>query len=681
MSMPSSDQSLAVAVDIGGTFTDVALIDQTTGQTWRAKTPSVPSDPSIAFMNGIRLALEQIGETPAALDRVLHGTTVATNMILEHKGARTALVTTKGFRHVLAIGRQDIPRKENLYTWVKPARPVPASRIVEVTERVGAGGVVLEPLDEASVRAAGEALRDMEVEAVAVCLIHAFAAPAHEIRVAEILREMLPGVAVTASCEVQPVVREYERSLTTVLNASVMPGVTTYIGRLEDRLGADGVTVPLMLMQSNGGVASAATIRRAPALTALSGPAAGVVGAKAVAAACGITDLITVDIGGTSADICLIKDGQIGLTQTGHVGDWPLSLPMVDMVTIGAGGGSIACVSDGTLSVGPQSAGARPGPAAYGHGGTQATVTDAHVVLGHLPKRLLGGRMALDRDAALAVVQGGVAGPLQLDPITAARGILAIADNHMVGAVRVISVERGHDPRDFTLVPFGGAGPLHGCALAELLGIRQVLIPPAPGVLCADGLLSADLRAEFSRTLPKAGALAAVDTAPLIDELTGQAESWLAAEAVAADRRQVQIVALLRYLGQGGEIAVPWAGEAAATEAAFVAAHRALYGFSLSVPVELVTLRAEAVGRAHRPDAAPLTAGGEISPYDQTPVSFASGEVRVPVIDRASLGAGAGFEGPAILTQLDTTTVVPPGWRGDMHASGALLLTRMEDHE
>lgn len=676
--MPSSDLSLAVAVDIGGTFTDVALIDQRSGRTWRAKTPSVPSDPSVAFMNGIRLALDQIGAAPSALDRVLHGTTVATNMILEHKGARTALVTTKGFRHVLAIGRQDIPRKENLYSWVKPARPVPASRIVEVAERVGPGGIVLEPLDEDSVRAAGEALREMGVEAVAVCLLHAFAEPRHEMRTAEILREMLPGIAVTASCEVQPVVREYERSLTTVLNATVMPGVTTYIGRLESRLAEDGVSVPLMLMQSNGGVASAATIRRAPALTALSGPAAGVVGAKAVAAACGISDIITVDIGGTSADISLIKQGRIGLTQTGHVGEWPLSLPMVDMVTIGAGGGSIARVAGGTLGVGPESAGARPGPAAYGHGGTLATVTDAHVVLGHLPKRLLGGRMALDRDAALAVVEQGVAAPLGLDPVTAARGILAIADNHMVGAVRVISVERGHDPRDFTLVPFGGAGPLHGCALAELLGIRQVMIPPAPGVLCADGLLSADLRAEFSRTLPKAGPIATIDIVPMIETLTAQAERWLDAESVPASNRQVRIVALLRYLGQGGEIAVPWAGDATATQTAFAEAHRALYGFALAVPVELVTLRAEAVGVAYRPDAAPLPEGSEVAPYDHTPVSFASGTVSVPVIDRDALGAGAVFDGPAILTQLDTTTIVPPGWHGAVHPSGALLLTRAE---
>jgi N-methylhydantoinase A len=352
------DTSLAVAVDIGGTFTDIALHDAKSGRIWRAKTPSVPSDPSQAFMTGVRLALEEAGYGASKLGRVLHGTTVATNMILEGKGARTALVTTAGFRHVLAIGRQDIPRRANYLAWVKPARPVPASRVLEVKERIGAGGVVIEPLDEASVKAAAEACRALKVEAVAVCLLHSFANPSHERRVAEILRTNLPGIAVTASSDVLPVVREYERSLATVLNALVMPGVSTYVSRLENRLVEEKVAAPLLYMQSNGGVAGGATIRRAPALTALSGPAAGVVGARDVAAACGIGDIITVDIGGTSADICLIKDGKISLTQHGHVGEWPLPLPMVDMVTIGAGGGSIAKVEAGTLTVGPQPTGA-----------------------------------------------------------------------------------------------------------------------------------------------------------------------------------------------------------------------------------------------------------------------------------------------------------------------------------
>jgi len=680
MSSPESsiDTSLSVAVDIGGTFTDVALLDRATGKVWRAKTPSVPSDPSEAFLNGIRLALTDAGREASSLGQVLHGTTVATNMILEDKGARTALVTTKGFRHVLNIGRQDIPRKANLYTWVKPERPVPASRIVEIDERIAAGGAILEALDEDSVRVAAEAIRGMDVEAVAVCLLHAFANPSHEKRAAEILRAELPRFAVTTSTDVLPVVREFERTLTTVLNATVMPGVTTYVGRLEKRLEDEKVAAPLLLMQSNGGVAGAATIRQAPALTALSGPAAGVVGARSVAAACGIKDIITVDIGGTSADICLIKDGKIGLTQHGKVGEWPLPLPMVDMVTIGAGGGSIAKVADGTLTVGPQSAGARPGPAAYGHGGENPTVTDAHVVLGHLPARLLGGRMALDVEAARKAVDVKVATPLDLSTATAARGILAIVDNHMVGAVRVVSVERGHDPRDFTLVPFGGAGPLHGCALAELLGISRVMIAPAPGILCADGLLAADLKAEFSRTLPKAGAVDVATANGIIADLKAQASAWFDAEGVAEKDRRIATVALLRYHGQGGELAVAWGETREAVEAAFAAEHKALYGFALEAAIELVTLRVEAAGMMVEPPPANLEKGADVTPFDHVPVHFESGVGSVPVVDRSTLGAGATFQGPMILTQLDTTTLVAPGWSGTVHGSGALLLTRKQ---
>jgi N-methylhydantoinase A len=676
----SPGSSLAIAVDIGGTFTDIALHDGKSGRIWRAKTPSVPSDPSQAFLTGIRLALAQAGQAAPSLERVLHGTTVATNMILEGKGARTALVTSEGFRHVLAIGRQDIPRRANYLAWIKPSRPVPASRVFEVRERIDAGGGVHVPLDEASVGEAADACRAVGVEAVAVCLLHSFANPAHERRVAEILRRSLPGVAVTASVDVLPVVREYERSLATVLNAVVMPGVSTYVSRIEERLRTENITAPLLLMQSNGGVAGGATIRRAPALTALSGPAAGVVGARDVAAACGIRDIITVDIGGTSADICLVKDGTISLTQRGQVGEWPLPLPMVDMVTIGAGGGSIARVVDGTLTVGPQSAGAEPGPAAYGRGGTQATVTDAHVVLGHLPSQLLGGRMTLDAAAAARVIDAGVAQPLGLTRVEAARGMLAILDNNMMGALRIVSIERGHDPRAFTLVPFGGAGPLHGCALAELLGIRRVLVPPAPGVLCADGLLASDLKADFSRTLPKAGKVDIAAARTIWADLARQADDWLAAEKVADDDRHQLRVALMRYQGQGGEVAVDWveeAGdvEASGVEAAFATAHRALYGFTLETPIELVTLRIEATGRMPAPPRPVLAAGSGAKPQGRIAVHFAAGTIDVPLFDRATLGAGDRLIGPAIVSQLDATTLVLADWTGEVHPSGAILLT------
>jgi N-methylhydantoinase A len=674
--MPSPERPLSIAIDIGGTFTDVTLRDAATGLAWRAKTPSTPADPSRAFIEGMRLVLTQAGLAAGEIGRVLHGTTIATNLILEGKGAETALITTAGFRHVLDIGRQDIPRQANLYAWRKPRRPVPASRVLEVVERIGPGGIVLTPLDEASVEEAVHACRRLGVRAVGVCLLHSFANPAHEQRVAEMLRTGLPGVAVTASFDVLPVVREYERTLATILNAWVMPAVSTYVGRLSERLENEGATAPLLLMQSNGGSAGVATIRRTPAVTALSGPAAGVVGAREVAAAAGISDIITVDIGGTSADICLIKGGRIVLTQSGKVGQWPLPLPMVDMVTVGAGGGSIARITDGALSVGPASAGADPGPACYALGGRFATVTDAHIVLGNLPPALLDGRMILDPALAEEAIQREVATPLGLDPHAAARGILAIADSNMVGAIRVVSVERGHNPRDFALVAFGGAGPLHGTALAELLGVTTVLIPPAPGLLCAEGLLAADLKAEFHRTPPKTGAPDESVANALIDALHVEAEAWFAAEQVPVADRSLDAVALMRYEGQGGELAVPWTGTASAVLEEFRSAHQALYGFTMEATVELVTLRVEATGRVRAAAIPHLETMPEPKPRETRVVHFMTGSVTVPVFAREALGAGTCFDGPAIVSQLDATTLVPPGWRVEVHAAGSMLLRR-----
>jgi N-methylhydantoinase A len=667
-------RELALAVDIGGTFTDVTLQEQAAGRAWHAKTPSTPADPSVGFVDGLRLVLDAAGASPEDVAGVLHGTTVATNLILEGKGARTALVTTAGFRHVLEIGRQDIPRAANLYTWVKPRRPVPPARIFEVAERVEAGGRVLLPLDEASVREAAEACRAAQVQAVAICLLHSFAHPDHERRVAEMLREALPGVAVTASVEVLPVVREYERSLATVLNATVMPAVSTYMSRLAQRLREAGVVAPPLIMQSNGGVAGIEAIARTPAVTALSGPAAGVVGAADVAAAAGIRNLITVDIGGTSADICLIAEGRIALTQSGRVGEWPLPLPMVNMVTIGAGGGSIARVSNGALTVGPESAGARPGPACYGQGGEEPTVTDAHLVLGNLPPSLLGGRMSLDRDRAVAAVADRVAQPLGLSLAEAARGILAIADSNMVGAIRVVSVERGHDPRDFTLVPFGGAGPLHGCSLAEMLGMGTVLIPPAPGVLCAEGLLAADRKSEFARTLAGRGDHEEAETA--FTELEAKAEAWFAAEGVAPADRRTSRVALMRYEGQGSELAVPWPGDPAGAARDFAAAHETLYGFRLDLPVKLVTVRVEAEGALPPPVKPKPPQSGKPRTIGHTRLEDPAGAREAPVYERASLPVGAMIDGPAIVSQLDATTLVRPGWRAEMLPAGSLLLRR-----
>jgi N-methylhydantoinase A len=677
--MPSPE-SLLVAVDIGGTFTDITLQDITTGQAWNAKTPSTPRDPSEAFITGVLLALDQAGRSASEIGRVLHGTTVATNLILEGRTAATALLTTSGFRHVLEIGRADLPRRDNLWAWVKPRRPVPPALVFEAAGRMDATGQELEALDQNAVRHAARAAVAAGVNAIAICFLHAFANPMHERLALEILREEAPNLALSASSDVLPIVREYERSMATVLNVGVMPAVSTYIERLERRLKEAAIAAPLLLMKSNGGVAGAAAIRRAPVQTALSGPAAGVVGARMVAEAAGIPDIITVDIGGTSADICLMSKGKIGLTQTGRVGPWPLPLPMIDMVTIGAGGGSIAqCQADGALTVGPKSAGAEPGPASYGRGGTAATVTDAHLVLGHLPETLLGGQMKLDRRLAQEAIDR-IAQPLGLSREAAARGILAIANNNMVGAIRVVSVERGHDPREFTLVPFGGAGPLHGCAIAELLGMRRILVPPSPGVLCAQGLLAADLKSEF--TISIAESLSHADENRIegaFQALEKNARLWFEQEAVADKDRGLRRVALMRYEEQGHELAIEWPVEGNLNPLGpkFAEAHKALYGFDLpDVAIEIVTLRVEASGKLPAPAPGKVGEGDLQSARIGTQAMMVNDEfIKVPVFERKRLGAGTIIVGPAIIMQLDTTLLIERNWIAQVHSSGAIILT------
>jgi N-methylhydantoinase A len=678
--MPSREK-LIVAVDIGGTFTDITLQDIESGKAWTAKTPSTPRDPSEAFLTGVLLALDQAGRAASEIIRVLHGTTVATNLILEGRTAPTALLTTAGFRHVLEIGRADLPRRDNLWSWVKPKRPVPPALVFEAAGRMDATGQELEPLDRDAVRQAAQAAAAAGVKAIAICFLHAFANPDHERKALEILRQEVPNLALSASSDVLPIVREYERSMATVLNVGVMPAVSTYIERLEDRLRDATITAPLLLMKSNGGVAGAAAIRQAPVQTALSGPAAGVVGARMIAEAAGIQDIITVDIGGTSADICLMSKGKIGLTQTGRVGPWPLPLPMIDMVTIGAGGGSIAqCQADGALTVGPQSAGAEPGPASYGRGGTAATVTDAHLVLGHLPETLLGGRMKLDAHLARAAIDR-IALPLKLSREDTARGILAIANNNMVGAIRVVSVERGHDPRDFTLVPFGGAGPLHGCALAELLGMSRILVPPSPGVLCAQGLLAADLKSEFTVSVTEA--LADADWGRIersFQSLEESAKLWFQQEAVLPQDQSLKRVALMRYEEQGHELAIDWPTQdnVVLLGHKFSAAHKALYGFDLpEVAMEIVTLRLEASGVLPAPTPGKVGQGDPHTAKIGTQAMLLNGtEIMVPVLDRTRLGVGAEINGPAILTQLDTTTLIEINWVASIQQSGSIILTK-----
>jgi N-methylhydantoinase A len=673
---------LSVAVDAGGTFTDIVLVDRASGRRWEAKLPSTPDDRSRAFAEGVAKVLDIARRQPSEVTHVLHGTTVATNAILEGKGAKAGLLTTAGLRHVLEIGRHDIPRHENLYAWVKPRRPIPPEQVMEARERLDAEGGVVTPLDEADVRAAAAEFRRLGVQAVAVCFLHSFSNPAHEQRAGAILAEELPGVPITLSTEVLPVFREYERSMATALNAYVMPAVTTYVRRIETRLKEGGITAPLLLMKSSGGVIRGEGAAKQPVQTALSGPAAGVVGARALGLLSGHPKLITLDVGGTSADISLI-DGEPKLTTEGKVGDWPLTLPMIDIHTIGAGGGSIARVSpEGALLVGPMSAGADPGPVAYRRGGEEPTLTDANLVLGRLPPSLLDGAITLDVDAAARAIQERIARPLGLSLEDAARGIIAVADNTMAGAIRVVSVQRGYDPVDFSLLPFGGAGPLQGGAIARLLGMKRILVPPRPGVLSAEGLLAAKLRNEFSRTVMLRAPVA--DPAPLaraFAALDAEAAAWLVAENVPESAREIRWRAGMRYVHQGFELYVDWPGRSAdpATLAAaierFHDAHEQLYTFAQrDTPVEIVTLEVTALGTMPGPAAEAIAPAGEAAPIARQRVHLEDGPADVPVWHRAKLGAGAVLKGPGIVVQMDATTWLHPGDTATMDRFGNLVV-------
>jgi N-methylhydantoinase A len=672
----------AVALDVGGTFTDVALVDEATGRLWVTKTPTTPHDPSAGFVAGVDKALRLAGLDASSLRHVLHGTTTATNAILESKGVATGLLTTAGFRDVLEIGRHDIPRRANMFAWVKPARPVAPELIFEIDGRIGVDGEELVPLDEAAVRAAARRLREAGVDSVAVCFLHSYADAGHERRARELLLAEHPACAVSLSSEVLPVFREFERSMGTVLNAYVQPLVGRYVARLAERLRARGVAAPLSIMKSNGGVIGADVVRTQAIHTALSGPAAGVIGARRVGEAAGFTDLISVDVGGTSADVCLVRGGEAAVTVEGRVGAWPLHVPMIDIHTIGAGGGSIARVtSDGTLTVGPDSAGAQPGPVCYGSGGEEPTVTDAHLVLGRIPSHLLGGEIPLDAERARRAIEERVARPLALSAAAAAQGILDIVNNNMVGALRLVSVERGYDPRDFALVPFGGAGPLHGADLAALLGMRTVVVPRYPGVLSTFGLLGTEVRNDYARTsLQKPpdydlGAVAAV-----YGELERQAQAWLAAEGVAPAGRHVTRLADLRYRHQGFELTVSWPERDLAIDpliARFHERHLRLYTYALpDAQVEIVTLRVAAAGRVRRFTLPPLGQRGPARGRSaRRRVYFGgAGWKTCPCLDRERLGVGAVVRGPAVVEQLDATTVVPPGYRATVDRVGNLVM-------
>ncbi len=677
-----------LALDVGGTFTDVVLVDLATGSLATAKASSVPDDPSVGFFAGVDKILAENGVSPDAVGLLFHGSTVATNAILENKGAKTGMLVSDGFKYVLEIGRAEVPRKENLYAWVKPKRPVPPRLIEEVAERVRLDGSVAKPLSEADCREAAARLGRLGVEAVAVLFLHSYANPAHERRAAEILRQELPGVEIALSSEVLPVFREYERGMATALNARVQPLVGRYVGKLAAGLKERGISAPLRVMKSNGGIFSPEQAARQSIHMALSGPAAGVQGAARVAGLAGHGDLMTIDMGGTSADVCLIRDGRPNVSKDGEIGPFPLSIPIVDIHTIGAGGGSIASVTEqGGLVVGPESAGADPGPACYGKGGERPTVTDANLLLGRIPPHLLDGEVAIDPGLAERAIETHVARPLGIGAVRAARGILAIVNNNMVGALKVVSVEKGYDPRDFTLCAFGGAGPMHGGEVARLLGAPRTLIPRHPGILCAIGLLAADLQYDFVRTrIQRAPDYDFADLAATFEGLMGEAEARLEAEAVDADRRRYAWSADLRYARQGVEITVPWTIDEVSPAsierlvADFHQTHERLYTFAdRQAPVEIVNLRITATGvmdEVALPEVEAVAPGTPAPAMGERRVVFADDDANpVPTYRREALLAGHVVSGPAIVDQLDTTTLILPGQRADVDTGGNIFLT------
>lgn len=672
-----------LGVDVGGTFTDLLVIDEKTGRTFRDKVPSTPHDPSQAVIAGARAVTGRAGIDAREIDLFLHGTTVATNAVLEGKFARVGLVVTEGYRHILQIARSLVPG--GLAAWIVWPKPEPMAALeatVEVPERMGADGVIVRALDEAGARAALEHLKAEAPEAITICLMNSYVNDVHERRVAEIAAEIFPDLPISISADILPEMQEYERTLTTVANSAVRPTVSRYVGNLEKELAAWGTPAKLSLLRSDGGLMTAAKSREAPVNLLMSGPAGGVAGAVWVAKHAGFRNVLTLDMGGTSTDVALIEDGQPRLRRETSVGHLTVRASSLDVKTVGAGGGSIAYVPELTkaLRVGPQSAGAVPGPAAYGKGGELPTVTDANVVLGYLPENLLGGTFKLDRPAAERAVQT-VADALGLSLYEAAAGIIAIVNENMFGALRLVSVQQGYDPRDFALMPFGGAGPLHGNAMSMLMGSWPVLVPPSPGVLCAYGDATTRLRVDAQRSYNRL----AIDTddaevGAVIDEIVAQVSAEIAAEGVAPADQELRVEIDMRYAGQAFEVPLysPRGSNIADLTRRFDTEHKRLFTFNLSVPHEIVNIRVIALGKAANVRAEEIARG------DGNPAAaklrnhqvFMAGKPRDAVIyDRAGLRAGDTIAGPAVVIEMDSTTLVHNDHVADVDAFGNILIT------
>jgi N-methylhydantoinase A len=686
LKMPTTAQTVEIGVDIGGTFTDIVC--RRAGRPTRTlKIPTTRGDPSQAVLNAVTHLSNDLGIAPTSIARFLHGTTIATNAVLERKGAKIGLITSVGFKDILEIGyqlRQDLHR-----IMLEPVTPVflaPGAQRREAIEQVSAQGEVIVPLDDVSVqRAAAELVAD-GVQAIAVCYLFSFLHPAHEQRTRGLIEADHPGIAVSLSCEVDPTFREYERTVVTAFDAYMKPVVRRYLERLEDGLAAAHVTAPLQMMQSRGGLSGTSVARQRPVRLFLSGPAAGVIGGAIVGRSSGHRDLITIDVGGTSSDIALVEGGEPVVRAQGSIAGFPVRVPMVDVNAIGAGGGSIAWLdAAGGLRVGPHSAGSEPGPACYGRGGEAATVTDASVVLGWLdPTYFAGGSVSLDPSLARSAIERCIATPLGLSVEDAALGIHRVVNAQMVEGIRLVSIRRGLDPRRFTLVALGGAGPIHATALAAELGIVSVLIPRHPGVLSAAGLLAASIEHEVATAFPRPLAgLAFADVRGVLDELDRQCARLMAEESIGGLPVSVRYSADLWYIGQSYHLEVPLAVCApdplATLYCDFLALHDRIYGHATEQPAAIVNLRS-----VHRAGGSDHLDEGEYRPRETDPnaqprmirIAGTRTPVQAAIYRRAAMPAGLTFAGPAIVEQDDTTTLVEPGWRAAVLENGNLLLTR-----
>ena len=680
-----------IGVDVGGTFTDFAVSVPGENRHIRYKIPSTPDRPDVAIVEGIATVLAEHGLDAGNVIRLSHGTTVGTNALIQRKVGKVAVVTNQGFRDLLEIGRQVRPKVYDIHLdFPKPL--VPRRLRLEVRGRRRADGSAHVPLDEDGVREAGRRLASEGIDCVAVCFLHSYAYPEDEERAVEILREVLPdSVYVLSSTEVYPEFREYERFSTAVLNGALLTVVDAYLDRFSDEVARLGVPAEPKVSQSSGGLMSVHMTRKLPIRACLSGPAAGVLGAAHRAPAAGFRNVITLDIGGTSADVSVLIDGAATEVHNRMLAGFPLRLPALDVNAVGAGGGSIAWIDvDGLLKVGPQSAGAHPGPACYGLGGVEATLTDANVLLGRLnDQALLDGRMQIRRDLAEASI-GRLAGELGLDLMETARGIIRVACATVVKAIRPLSVERGYDPADFCLFPFGGAGPLLATEIARDLGIKTIIVPPSPGILCAEGLLNSDLTADFVMTALMPLREDSHDTLNAMRrELRQKVEDWFGHEAVLADQRRVQWTAEMRYRGQNYELSLPLEdGDLGAEDceglvATFHAAHKRSYGFhSKTETVEFVNLKVKAVGLYDKPPLPTLAERPDAEPASRRRTFFTTGTwYDTPVFQRDSLAAGQALTGPAIIEQLDATTLIFPGDRGVVDAWGNLIVTLAPGNE